>query len=204
MPHATETMTNGEKASSQFVSHITSYPVVSDSIETYKSNPYGKKSIEVADNVYSRFGKPVEPYLETPYSYAKPYLQKADQLADSGLATVESHFPIVKEDTNTIIDTTKSYVFWPYNYLSNTWSGKQIVYHIHRHGVLTCMKLQTSTTRLPSTTDVAQVLPLLLSPSSAPRYVRDTSQLHCSNAPCTSDWVDASAEAVGIHLSGLS
>jgi len=124
MPHATETLTNGEKPSSQFISHLNSYPAVNDSVETFKSNPYGKKSIEIADNVYTRFGKPVEPYLETPYSYAKPYLQKADQLADSGLSHVETHFPIVKEDTNTIVDTAKSYAFWPYNYLSSTWQDE--------------------------------------------------------------------------------
>ncbi|KAF2173403.1 hypothetical protein M409DRAFT_15687 [Zasmidium cellare ATCC 36951] len=124
MPHATETLTNGEKPSSQFISHLTSYPAVNDSIETFKSNPYGKKSIELADGVYSRFGKPVEPYLETPYSYAKPYVQKADELADSGLNTVESHFPIVKEDTHTIVDTAKSYIWWPYNYVSGAYEDE--------------------------------------------------------------------------------
>lgn len=166
MPHATETMTNGEKASSQFVSHITSYPVVSDSIETYKSNPYGKKSIEVADNVYSRFGKPVEPYLETPYSYAKPYLQKADQLADSGLATVESHFPIVKEDTNTIIDTTKSYVFWPYNYLSNTWSDEyhKTAKHNGRGPGITTSALAIVSTELRIASDFFQKVADILGP----------------------------------------
>lgn len=132
MPHATETMTNGEKPSSQFISHLTSYPAVNDSIETFKSNPYGKKSIELADSAYNRFGKPVEPYLNTPYSYAKPYVQKADELADSGLNTVESHFPIVKEDTHTIVDTAKSYIWWPYNYVNGAWQGKCITNTVYR------------------------------------------------------------------------
>jgi len=123
MPHATETLTNGEQ-SSQFLSRLSNLPVVNDSIETFKSNPYGKKSIEIAEEAYSRFGKPVEPYFEGPYSYAKPYVQKADQLADSGLSQVEEHFPIVKEKTNTIIDTTKSYVFWPVTYLTDTYNSE--------------------------------------------------------------------------------
>lgn len=64
MPHATtDNMTeaiNGDRSSSQFLDHLTSYPVVSDGIETFKSNSYGKKSLEIADSAYSRFGKPVE------------------------------------------------------------------------------------------------------------------------------------------------
>ena len=74
---------NGDKPSSHFLNHLSSYPVVSDGIEAYKTNPYGKKSLELADNAYNRFGKPVQPYLETPYNYAKPYVAKADELADS-------------------------------------------------------------------------------------------------------------------------
>lgn len=127
MPHATETLTNGEKHSSQFISHFTSLPAVNDGIGAFKSNPYGKKSIELVDGAYSRFGKPVEPYLQTPYSYAKPYVQKADELADSGLSWGENKFPIVKEETGTIVDTAKGYVLWPYSYLSQTWQGVCIV-----------------------------------------------------------------------------
>jgi hypothetical protein len=126
MPHATETLTNGDKSlssSSQFISHLTSLPAVNDGIETFKSNPYGKKSLEIVDGAYTRIGKPVEPYLQTPYSYAKPYVQKADELADSTLSWGEKQFPIVKEDTHTIVDTAKGYVFYPYSYLSKTWQG---------------------------------------------------------------------------------
>ena len=129
MPHAiddmtSQTFTNGEQPSSKFINHVTSYPVVNDSIETFKQNPYGKKSLEIADGAYQKFGKPVEGYLQTPYSYAKPYVSKADELADSGLGSVESRFPIVKEDTNTVVDTAKSYAFWPFSYLYGTWDGK--------------------------------------------------------------------------------
>jgi len=119
-------MTNGEKPSSKFISHATSYPIVHDGIEQFKQHPVGKKSLEVADGAYQKFGKPVEPYLETPYSYVKPYVTKADELADSGLNHVDARFPIVKEDTNALFDKSKSLAFWPYNYVMQTWRGKHI------------------------------------------------------------------------------
>ena len=135
MPHATngemtQTMVNGVTSSSQFLDHLTSYPVVSDGIETFKSNPYGKKSLELADTAYSKFGKPVEPYLETPKQYAAPYAKKADELADSGLSRIENHFPIVKQDTTTIVDKGKAFVWWPFqvvgdgkDYVISTYNG---------------------------------------------------------------------------------
>lgn len=138
MPHATENGTtpkvNGDSASlppSKFLKHVTSYPVVNDGINNFKSHPYGRKSIDLADSAYQRFGKPVEPYLETPLSYAKPYVEKADALADSGLEQVDARFPIVKEDTNTVIETGKSYIFYPFKlagdgkqYLLETWNSE--------------------------------------------------------------------------------
>jgi len=104
---------NGDKPSSQFISHLTSYPVVSDSIETFKSNPYGARSIEVADSSYNTLVKPVLPYAQKPYTYIHPYVSRADELASSGLSKVDSHFPIVKEDTQKIKGTIIDYVFSP-------------------------------------------------------------------------------------------
>lgn len=124
MPHATkESVVNGEP-SSKTLSHLSSYPAVSEGIETFKSNPYGKKSLEIVDNAYTRFGKPVEQYLETPYQYAKPYVSKADEFGDRALEQVEGHFPIVKEKTGTIVEKAKTTVFWPYSYLTDAWNGK--------------------------------------------------------------------------------
>lgn len=124
MPHATNEIVNGDSNSSKTISHLTSYPAVSEGIETFKSNPYGKKSLEIVDSAYARFGKPVEPYLETPYSYAKPIVTKADEFGDAALSTVDGHFPIVKDDTNTIIEKTKATAFWPYTYLTETWNDE--------------------------------------------------------------------------------
>jgi len=135
MPHAEtdtapsntmgEPMTNGEKPHSRVLSHITSYPVVSDSINLYKSNPYGQKTISLASTAYSKFAAPVLPYLQGPYSLVAPYVEKADSLADDGLGKVESKFPIIKEDTNKIKGTVLDYAFFP---LRLAGQGKDYVY----------------------------------------------------------------------------
>ncbi|KAL8931960.1 MAG: hypothetical protein Q9211_006622 [Gyalolechia sp. 1 TL-2023] len=118
MPHAengsmTKQMVNGEKASSQFVSHVTSYPVVSDSIDAIENNPYGKKGIELANEGYNKVVAPVIPYAQGPYGYIAPYVQKADQLADGGLDRVDGTFPIVKQDTEKIKGTILDLAFLP-------------------------------------------------------------------------------------------
>ncbi|GAB7351582.1 hypothetical protein MBLNU459_g2204t1 [Dothideomycetes sp. NU459] len=122
---------NGDKPSSQFLSHLGSYPAVSDGIETFKSNPYGAKSLELANATYAKFGEPIVPHLKGPYAYVKPYVEKADSLADAGLEQVDHTFPIVKEDTSTLIDTAKSYAFFPLtlagqgrDYLLGTWEDE--------------------------------------------------------------------------------
>lgn len=85
--------------------HLTSYPVVSDSIVFFKSNRYGAKSLEYADQGYTRLAKPVLPYLSTPYSYVAPYLVRADSLGDQGLSQIDQRFPIIKEDTEKLRGT---------------------------------------------------------------------------------------------------
>merc|ERR1712093_874997 len=42
---------NGEAPSSAFLSHLISYPVISDSISTFKSNPYGAKSLSITTSL---------------------------------------------------------------------------------------------------------------------------------------------------------
>jgi len=98
--------TNGEKPQSEFITHLANYPVVSDSITYYKTNPYGAKSLSIANTFYCTAEKnlyqPLSPYLTRSYAYVAPYLAKADSLGVSSLTTIESRFPIVKEDTKTV------------------------------------------------------------------------------------------------------
>ena len=86
---------------------------MSDSIDAVESNPYGKKGIELAQEGYNKVVAPIIPYAERPYGYVKPYVQKADQLADGGLSKVDGTFPIVKEDTKKIKGSIIDLAFLP-------------------------------------------------------------------------------------------
>jgi len=129
MPHAESSPTvNGTNSTSKTLNHLSSYPVVSDSISTFKSNPYGQKSLDIAENGYKSIVAPVASHLQGPYGYVKPYVEKADTLADDGLTKVDKTFPIVTQDTESIRDSvmdvallplrlvvvTKNYVFGTY------------------------------------------------------------------------------------------
>lgn len=113
-----ETVVNGGEPQSKFLSHLSSIPVVSDGISTYKQNPLGAKSISIAEQSYGKLNesiyRPLSPYLQTPYSYLSPYLAKADALGDNGLSSLESHFPILKEDTSVLRDKAKGYAGYPF------------------------------------------------------------------------------------------
>jgi len=116
---------NGDSSpSSAFLSHLTSYPVVSDSISTFKSNPYGAKSISLTTNTYSTLVSPVTPYLSKPYQYLSPYVSKADSLFDSGLSTIDAKLPIIKKPTGELYADGKSIVLFP---LRKTGEGKDYV-----------------------------------------------------------------------------
>jgi hypothetical protein len=139
----TEVLTNGEKPSSQFISHLTSYPVVSDSIGFYKGNPYGAKSISLASDVYERFFAPVQPYFKTPYSYVAPYLEKADSLGDAGLGKIDTTFPVVKEDTATLKTKVTDVAFFPLalgaqgkDYVFSTYSEQRKGSGVEKGGII--------------------------------------------------------------------
>lgn len=94
--------------------HITSYPVVSDSISTFKNNTLGRKSIDLSANGYTKFVKPVTSYLSGPYSLVAPIVAKADSLGDAGLSKFDKKVPIVKDQTKTIGNTLFSYARFPF------------------------------------------------------------------------------------------
>ncbi|KIV79677.1 hypothetical protein PV11_07225 [Exophiala sideris] len=104
---------NGDMPQSAVLNHLQSYPVVSDTIKTVKDNPYGAKSIDLTNAGYAKFVKPTLPYFETPASYAKPYVAKADELGDKFLSKFDEQVPIVKSETKDIQNTVFSYVSWP-------------------------------------------------------------------------------------------
>jgi len=115
---------NGDMPHSSFIEHLTSYHFISDSITTFKANPYGAKSIDLTNAGYAKLVKPTFPYLQTPVSYAKPYIAKADQIGDSLLTKVDEKFPIVKNETAEIKGTILDYVSFP---LVKAGEGKEYV-----------------------------------------------------------------------------
>ena len=98
--------------------------MVSDTISTFKSNPYGAKSIDLTAASYQKLGKPLLPYLAKPYEYVSPYVKKADSIGDSTLSTLESKFPVVKKPTGELYSEGKSLVFFP---LNKGFEGKEYV-----------------------------------------------------------------------------
>jgi hypothetical protein len=93
---------------------------VSDSINTIKENPYGAKSIDLTNAGYAKFVKPAVPYFQTPASYAKPYVAKADELGDKFLSRFDERVPIVKSETKEIKGTLASYINWPLEQANST------------------------------------------------------------------------------------
>jgi hypothetical protein len=89
-------------------------------VSYFKSNPYGAKSIELTNAGYAKFVKPTFPYLETPASYAKPYVAKADELGDKFLSKVDEKVPALKSETKDLKDTIWSYLYWPVSKTTET------------------------------------------------------------------------------------
>ena len=110
---------------------MTSYPVVSDSISTFESNPLGKKSLDLTKAGYDTFVAPVAPYAKRPYGYVAPYVEKADSLASDGLTKFDNQFPIIKEETQKIKGSILDLAYMPFrladdgkNYLLDTYSSE--------------------------------------------------------------------------------
>ncbi|PLB46907.1 MAGE-domain-containing protein [Aspergillus steynii IBT 23096] len=108
-----DTPVNGEQPHSYFFDHLTSYPVVSDSITVFKSNKYGAKSLAYADQGYVYIAKPFIPYLSKPYGFVAPYVARVDSLGDLGLTKIDSTFPFIKQDTETLRATIHDGAYFP-------------------------------------------------------------------------------------------
>ncbi|KAK5656279.1 hypothetical protein OQA88_5042 [Cercophora sp. LCS_1] len=104
---------NGDVPHSAFIEHLLAYPVVNDSVSTFKANPYGQKSLELTDSAYRTFAAPFLPYFSKPFQYVSPYVKKADDLGDKTLSTLDEKFPIVKKPTNEIVGDAKKIAMFP-------------------------------------------------------------------------------------------
>jgi hypothetical protein len=115
---------NGDVPHSAFIDHILGYPVINDGISTFKSNPYGQKSIQLGDTAFKTFAQPIMPYFAKPYQYVSPYVKKADDLGDKTLSKVDEKFPIVKKPTEELYSDARSIIMFP---LRIGQSGKEYV-----------------------------------------------------------------------------
>ncbi|GAP91853.1 putative perilipin mpl1-like protein [Rosellinia necatrix] len=95
------------------LSHITGYPVVNDGISYFKQNPYGQKSIELSDSAYQAFAKTILPYLNKPYQFVSPYVQKADAIGDDTLSKIDQRLPVLKKPTDELVSDGKAIIFFP-------------------------------------------------------------------------------------------
>lgn len=93
--------------------HLTSYPVVHDSISGFKSHPTGQRIESLAEQGYNTFAAPVVPYFHTPISYLSPYISRVDSLGDATLSKVEETFPVIKKPTGELYNESKDLAFLP-------------------------------------------------------------------------------------------
>lgn len=96
--------------------HLFGYPVVKDGIATFKSNPYGQRSLQLGDSAYKTFAAPVLPYFSGPYQYVSPYVKKADDLGEKTLVKVDQRFPVVRKSTDELRQEARNLVSLPYRY----------------------------------------------------------------------------------------
>ncbi|TAQ86311.1 hypothetical protein B7494_g5367 [Chlorociboria aeruginascens] len=120
--------TSPSSPSSAFLSHLTSYPLISDSISTLQSNPYSSKPISLTSSSYKKLSSSLSPYLATPYHYISPYISKADSIGDSTLSSFDSKFPVVRKPTKELYADGKSVVFFP---LKKGGEGKDYVFDVY-------------------------------------------------------------------------
>ncbi|CAI4211777.1 unnamed protein product [Parascedosporium putredinis] len=104
-----------QPATSLFVEHLLTYPVVKDGVTVFQNNQLGRKSIQISDTAYRNLAGPVLPYLHKPYGYVWPYLEKADHLGDQTLSKVDLRFPAIKKPTDELYADAKSLVLLPYS-----------------------------------------------------------------------------------------
>ncbi|CAO3632733.1 unnamed protein product [Cunninghamella echinulata] len=104
-----------QQTKTRFVSRVTSFPLVSDSVSTVSNlankTYIGRFAINTANSTLSTVGKYTSQqpaYVQTYYeSYVQPHLEKADQLGCKSLDLLETRFPVVKEPTSKLVDVVR-------------------------------------------------------------------------------------------------
>lgn len=103
----------GSGHGSAFFHHLLDYPVISDGVQTFKTNEYGQRSLALGDSVYQTIAAPILPWMAKPYQIVAPWVHKVDMLGDRGLDYLDDRVPAVKKPTADLYNDTKGLVFLP-------------------------------------------------------------------------------------------
>ncbi|KAI8100112.1 uncharacterized protein BX664DRAFT_290652 [Halteromyces radiatus] len=104
-----------QQTKAQFVSRVTSIPLVHDSVSSVSNlankTSLGRFAFATANSTYSTVSKYTSQqpaYVQSYYeSYVQPHLEKADQLGCKSLDLIQSRFPVVNEPTSKLIDVVR-------------------------------------------------------------------------------------------------
>ncbi|KAI8337755.1 hypothetical protein BC941DRAFT_426090 [Chlamydoabsidia padenii] len=99
----------------QFVSRVTSIPIVNDSVATVSNlankTSLGRFAFATVNSTYStvsRYTSQQPAYVQSYYqSYVQPHLEKADQLGCRSLDLIQTRFPVVNEPTQKLVDVVR-------------------------------------------------------------------------------------------------
>ncbi|EXL39693.1 hypothetical protein FOCG_17700 [Fusarium oxysporum f. sp. radicis-lycopersici 26381] len=99
---------------SAFFQHLLSYPVISDSVYTFKSGKYSQTSLQFGNAAYQTFAATATTWFQNPYQHLLPYIQKVDSLGGNILHYVDKRFPFMKKPTEELYNDTKGLIFLSY------------------------------------------------------------------------------------------
>ncbi|KAI8335424.1 hypothetical protein BC941DRAFT_399108 [Chlamydoabsidia padenii] len=104
-----------QQTKTQFVSRVTSIPIVNDSVSTVSNlankTTLGRFAFATANSTYSTVSKYTSQqpaYVQSYYQhYVQPHLEKADQLGCRSLDLIQTRFPVVNEPTEKLVDVVR-------------------------------------------------------------------------------------------------
>jgi hypothetical protein len=67
----------------------------------------------LSDSAYQTFAKPILPYLNKPYQFVSPYVNKADTIGDDTLSKIDQRIPALKKPTDELLSDGKAIIFFP-------------------------------------------------------------------------------------------
>lgn len=120
MSTTTNATPNGNKPSpsiaekSQFLSHLTSYPLISDTLTTITTHPYTRTPLHLTHRTLTSLAPYATPLLSPLTPYLTPYLARLDTLGSSALDALDARVPSAKKPTRELYTQTRDLALRPY------------------------------------------------------------------------------------------